>query len=81
MREGYQCLNRQTYYEHSKLEWVEVYHEDYDISLRIDDIPGAAVIAFNPGHAYKDLPALRNLFVKGSVLFVDGWLDRLTDAL
>jgi len=47
--------------EQNKPECVEAYQEDYDISLRIDDKPGATVTAFNLGHAYKDLPALRNL--------------------
>lgn len=47
--------------EQNKAECVDSYQEDYDISLRIDDKPGAAVAAFNLGHAYKDLPALRNL--------------------
>ncbi|MEI8308099.1 MAG: CHAT domain-containing protein [Chloroflexales bacterium] len=37
------------------------YQESYDLSLRIGEQAGAAVCAFNLGHAYKDIPALRDL--------------------
>ena len=47
--------------EQEKPECVEAYEEDYRLSLLIDDKPGAAVTAFNLGHAYKNLPALRDL--------------------
>ncbi len=47
--------------EQGNPECVEVYQEDYDLSLRIDDEPGAAVTAFNLGRAYLRLPALRDL--------------------
>ncbi len=47
--------------EQGKPECVETYQEDYDLSLRIGNRPGAAVTAFNLGHAYKDIPALRDL--------------------
>jgi hypothetical protein len=40
---------------------VKAYEEDFRLSKRIGDEPGAAVTAFNLGHAYKDLPALRDL--------------------
>ena len=47
--------------EQAKPECIEAYQEDYDLSLRIEDRPGAAVTAFNLGHACKDLPGLRDL--------------------
>ncbi|HEX8231005.1 MAG TPA: CHAT domain-containing protein [Chloroflexia bacterium] len=47
--------------EQGKAECVQAYEEDYSLSLRIDDKPGAAITAFNLGHAYKDVPALRDL--------------------
>jgi tetratricopeptide (TPR) repeat protein len=40
---------------------IEAYEEDFRLSKRIGDEPGAAVTAFNLGHTYKDLPALRDL--------------------
>ncbi|HXG24454.1 MAG TPA: hypothetical protein VNJ09_07875, partial [Chthonomonadales bacterium] len=43
-----------------KIECVSTYEEGYELSLRIGD-QSVAVTAFNLGHAYKDLPALRNL--------------------
>jgi len=47
--------------EQGKPECVEAYQEDYDLSLRIGDEPGAAVTVFNLGHAYMQLPTLRDL--------------------
>ncbi len=47
--------------EQGKPDCVEFYKEDYGLSLRIDDQPGAAVTAFNLGHAYEEIPALRDL--------------------
>ena len=38
--------------EQGKPECVRAYKEDYDLSLRIDDRPGAAATAFNLGHVY-----------------------------
>ncbi|MBK6710996.1 MAG: tetratricopeptide repeat protein [Chloroflexi bacterium] len=38
-----------------------VYQEALELSERIGDRAAAAVAAFNLGHAYKDLPALRDL--------------------
>jgi tetratricopeptide (TPR) repeat protein len=40
---------------------VGSYQEGYELALRIGDQVEAAVIAFNLGHAYKDVPALRDL--------------------
>jgi tetratricopeptide (TPR) repeat protein len=47
--------------EMGRPECVDAYHEDFDLSMKIGDRPGAAVTAFNLGHAYSVLPALRNL--------------------
>jgi len=49
--------------EQGKAECVVAYEEDYDLSLRIDDKPGAAVTAFNLGKAYGgvSIPAIRDL--------------------
>ncbi len=40
---------------------IESYEEDYKLSNLIDDKPVAAVTAFNLGHAYKNIPAIRDL--------------------
>jgi tetratricopeptide (TPR) repeat protein len=40
---------------------VEIYKQSYELALRIQDKPSAAVVAYNLGNAYKDLPALRDL--------------------
>ena len=40
---------------------VEAYQEAVDLSQRIGDRPGEAIVAFNLGHAYTDIPALRDL--------------------
>jgi tetratricopeptide (TPR) repeat protein len=40
---------------------VDSYQESYELALKLDDKPGAAITAFNLGHAYKDVPALRDL--------------------
>jgi tetratricopeptide (TPR) repeat protein len=40
---------------------VASYQESYELSLRIGEQAGAAICAFNLGHAYKDVPALRDL--------------------
>jgi tetratricopeptide (TPR) repeat protein len=42
-------------------ECVMAFEEDFNLSLRIGDQHGAAVTAFNLGHAYKDLPTIRDL--------------------
>ena len=42
-------------------ECAQSYSQSYDLALRIQDKPLAAVAAFNLGHAYKVLPALRDL--------------------
>lgn len=42
-------------------ESVDAYRESFEIALRIEDRPAAAVAAFNLGHSYKNLPALSNL--------------------
>jgi tetratricopeptide (TPR) repeat protein len=47
--------------EQGKAECIAAYEEDYDLSLRIEDGPGAAVTAFNIGHAYLQIPSLRDL--------------------
>jgi tetratricopeptide (TPR) repeat protein len=47
--------------EQIKPDCVAAYQEGYDLMLRIGDQPGAAVTAFNLGHAYQDIPALRDL--------------------
>jgi len=47
--------------EQGKVECIEAYQEDYDLSLRIGDKPGAAVTTFNLGRAYTEMPALRDL--------------------
>jgi tetratricopeptide (TPR) repeat protein len=47
--------------ELGRAECVSVYEEALELSERIGDRAGAAVCAFNLGHAFKDLPALRDL--------------------
>ncbi len=47
--------------EQGKPACVEAYTEGYDLRLPIGDRPGAAVVAFNLGHAYLQIPALRDL--------------------
>jgi tetratricopeptide (TPR) repeat protein len=47
--------------EQSDAACVASYQESYELSLRIGDQPLAAICAFNLGHAYKDVPALRDL--------------------
>jgi tetratricopeptide (TPR) repeat protein len=42
-------------------ECVDAYNEDFSLSMKIGDGPGAAVTAVNLGNAYLSLPALRNL--------------------
>jgi tetratricopeptide (TPR) repeat protein len=42
-------------------ECIGVFRESFDLALRIQDRPEAAVVAFNLGHAYLSLPPLRNL--------------------
>ena len=41
--------------EMGRAECVEAYRESFDLAQRIGDSPGAAVSAFNLGHAYLDL--------------------------
>jgi tetratricopeptide (TPR) repeat protein len=40
---------------------VECYRESYELALRIDDRPAAAIAAHNLGTAYKGLPEIRDL--------------------
>jgi tetratricopeptide (TPR) repeat protein len=47
--------------EQGKPECVTAYQEVVTLNERIDDKSGAAVTAFNLGHAYKNIPALRDL--------------------
>jgi tetratricopeptide (TPR) repeat protein len=47
--------------EQGNSECVQAYQEDYDLSLRIGDKPGASITAFNLGHTYKEVHALRDL--------------------
>jgi len=47
--------------EESAAACVDSYQESYDLALRIGEHAGAAVCAFNLGHAYKDIPVLRDL--------------------
>jgi hypothetical protein len=47
--------------EQGKAECAEIYKEVIKLNDFIGDNVGSAVTAFNLGHAYKDLPALRNL--------------------
>ncbi len=47
--------------EQGKPECVQAYEESYDLRHRIEDKPGTATLAYNLGHAYIDLPALRDL--------------------
>ena len=47
--------------EMGRPECVKAYGEAFDIAMRIRDNTHAAVAAFSLGHAYKNIPALRNL--------------------
>ncbi|MDQ5823114.1 MAG: CHAT domain-containing protein [Chloroflexota bacterium] len=47
--------------EQGKEECRLSYEEGYDLALRIDDKPLAAITAFNLGHGYMGVPALRDL--------------------
>jgi tetratricopeptide (TPR) repeat protein len=47
--------------EQGKPECVTTYEEAIPLCQRIGDKPEEAIIAFNLGHAYKDIPALRDL--------------------
>ncbi len=42
-------------------ECVESYNQSYELALRIQDTAAAATVAFNLGHAYEDLPDIKNL--------------------
>ncbi len=42
-------------------ECVDTYQEAFQLSLKIEDNPEAVICAINLGHAYKDIPAIRNL--------------------
>lgn len=42
-------------------ECVDAYRESFDLAQRIGERLGAAGAAYNLGHAYKNVPALRNL--------------------
>jgi len=56
--------------EQGAADCVASYRESYDLSLRIGAQAVAATCAFNLGHAYKDLPALRDLTQ------AEGWYRR-----
>jgi len=47
--------------EQDNLECVAAYEEAIPLCQRIDDHPEEAILAFNLGHAYMQLPALRDL--------------------
>jgi tetratricopeptide (TPR) repeat protein len=51
--------NRQR--EQNKSDCVKAYQEAIPLCQKIDDKVEEAICTFNLGHAYKDLPALRNL--------------------
>ena len=53
-----------------KPECVQPITEQYEVNSKIGDTAGAAIAAFNLGHAYKDLPALRDLDA------AEGWYQR-----
>lgn len=44
-----------------KAECIAAFQESYDLSLRIGDQPLAALAALSLGHAYKDIPYIRDL--------------------
>lgn len=44
-----------------RVDCVPAFEEDLELSERIGDWSGAAATAFNLGHTFKDLPALRDL--------------------
>jgi tetratricopeptide (TPR) repeat protein len=48
-------------YERGNPACVPAYEETAELAHHIGDWPGEAIAAFNLGHAYKDLPALRDL--------------------
>jgi len=47
--------------ELGQAECVKAYEEAANLLHRIGDQPAEAVVAYNLGHAYKDIPALRDL--------------------
>lgn len=47
--------------DQQKPECIQTITEQYEVSSKIGDKAGAAIAAFNLGHAYKNLPALRDL--------------------
>jgi len=47
--------------ELGKPECVEAYREDYELALRLDDRPSAAIDAYNLAGAYLTVPAIRDL--------------------
>src|SRR5207248_2780624 len=47
--------------EQNRAECVQAYQENYELRLRIEDRPGAAIAAYNLGRAYTGIPALRDL--------------------
>jgi tetratricopeptide (TPR) repeat protein len=47
--------------EQGKSECIAVYKERYELALRLGDKLGATVSSFNLGHAYKDVPVVRDL--------------------
>lgn len=51
----------QTKSEQGKQDCVIHYEESIKLYNQIDDKPAAAISAFNLGHAYKDIPAIRDL--------------------
>ncbi|MGQ0605095.1 MAG: tetratricopeptide repeat protein [Anaerolineales bacterium] len=51
----------QIHRELGKVDCVTSYEETANLMHRIGDKPAEAIAAFNLGHAYKDIPALRDL--------------------
>lgn len=47
--------------EQGESDCIDYYKEAFRLSKKIDDHYGMAITAFNTGHAYKDIPSLRNL--------------------
>ena len=48
-------------FEKGDPDCIGLYEEDYRISIQLQDFPGAAITAMTLGHAYKDLPSVKDL--------------------
>jgi tetratricopeptide (TPR) repeat protein len=59
--------------ELGKPECVTAYEETINLCQHISDKPEEAIAAFNLGHAYKDIPALRDL------MLAESWYRRSLD--